>query len=190
MSAQMPAGTFLQVLEARRSSVGGPAAEEAVASLLRHATALRFRRDDGRFGSWESRAAPSAGGMSALRILVLPIEDDTPAGLYDHNDHGLLGGDVLDAARTLSADGARRLADASAGTTLQIVADTASYDACYDAPETLLWRDAGALCATLALIATALTLRSTILGRIGDDIAAAAQMGDAWRGAGAIHVSA
>ena len=51
-----------------------------------------------------------------------------------------------------------------------------------------MWRDAGALCVILTLVATALGLESVMLGRQGDEIAGAAGLGNPWAGVGAVHV--
>lgn len=188
-SSRGPDGRFVDVLASRRSSVGGPVDDASLASLLRHATRPRFVREDGRFGSWESRPSPSAGGLAAIRLLVLPIDPEKPGGLYDERGGSLLLGKGLEKARTLNAESVGLLASACAGTTIQLVADGESYNSCYENPETLLWRDAGALCATLALVATALSLRSVVLGRVGSDVVEAARLGAGWRAAGAVHVT-
>jgi len=181
-------GSFSDVLDARRSSVGGSVDESDVAALLVNAMRLRFRRDDGRFGAWESRSTPSAGGMSALRLLVLPIEADGRAGIYDDARHGLIAGPQLTPACDLNARSVRALTGAAAGTTIQLIADRTSYVSCYHNPDTLLWRDAGALCATVSLIATSLTLSSVILGRIGHDVVEATRLPRNWTAAGAVHI--
>jgi hypothetical protein len=118
-----PERDFVDVLNSRRSATGGPVDERSFASLLRHATMLRMRRSDGRFGKWESRSAPCSGGLHAIHLLCLPIGDEGRAGIYDDNRHGLLAPDELGRARELNAASVLALTSATAGTTLQLIAD-------------------------------------------------------------------
>ncbi len=74
------------------------------------------------------------------------------------------------------------------GTTIQFAVDATLVRACYENPELLIWRDAGALAATICLVAAALDLTATPVGRIGDIIVKAAGMPDGFVGAGAVHI--
>ena len=69
-----PGTLFFDVLRKRRSLLGnGRLLPINLASVLWHATMVRERRPASpSFASWESRAAPSAGGLHALAILCLP----------------------------------------------------------------------------------------------------------------------
>lgn len=162
--------------------------EADLASLLRLGTMLRSRRLDGRFGEWESRAAPSAGGLHAIALLVLPMESG-PTGIYDDARHRLLAPPDPARALVLNRASVAALCGARAGTTIQLLADGPRYAACYEDHCSLMWRDAGALVAILALVSTALDLNSVILGREGKDIAQAAGL-ERWTAVGAIHVGA
>ncbi|KTE20559.1 hypothetical protein ATE67_09935 [Sphingopyxis sp. H050] len=51
-----------------------------------------------------------------------------------------------------------------------------------------MWRDAGALTAVVSLVATLLGLVSVPLGRHGDDIVLATQLGAGFVGVGGIHI--
>lgn len=183
-----PEVDFLQTLHARRSRIGGAVSEEDLASLLRLGTMLRSRRFDGRFGEWESRSAPSAGGMHAIALLVLPIGAG-PKGIYDDERHCLLIPPDPEPALEMNRVNVSDLCGADAGTTIQMLADGRRYAACYENPSSLMWRDAGALGAVLALVSTALSLNSVVLGRRGGGIAEAAGLGH-WNAVGAIHISA
>jgi hypothetical protein len=183
-----PADDFLATLHARRSRVGDPVEEEDLASLLRHSTLLRERRFDGRFGAWESRSAPAAGGLHALHLLCLPFDKRDACGLYDAEAHGLRAPSSLENARALNRQSVLKIADAENGTTLQIVADRYRYEGCYDHCDSLIWRDAGALTAVVSLVATLLGLVSVPLGRHGDDIVFATQLGAGFVGVGGIHI--
>jgi hypothetical protein len=183
-----PASDFLSTLNARRSRAGGRLAEDDLASLLRHATLLRERRFDGRFGAWESRSAPAAGGIHALHLLCLPFGTNKTHGIYDADVHALRAPHTLEDACALNMRSVATIANAEEGTTLQVVADRSRYEACYDHCDSLIWRDAGALIAVISLVATLLGLDSVPLGRHGDDIVRAAGLGAGFEGAGAIHV--
>lgn len=185
----LPAHAFADVLAMRTSSVRGPASPREVATLLHHASALRFRRHDGRFGDWESRPSPSAGGLHAIRLLVLPLEAGFPAGIHEPERHELRSFDRKIEALEANRRSVTTLTGANHGTTLQLLADEADYEACYADSETLSSRDAGALCMTLSLVATAIGLGSVILGRLGHEVVRAAGIRGAWRGAGAVHVT-
>ncbi len=183
-----PAHDFLSTLHARRSRIGGNVGEEDLASLLRHSTLLRERRFDGRFGAWESRSAPAAGGLHALHLLCLPFDKRDACGLYDAEAHGLRALNTLERARALNRQSVATIADAEKGTTLQIVADRHRYEGCYDHCDSLIWRDAGALTAVVSLVATLLGLVSVSLGRHGNDIVLATQLGVGFVGVGGIHI--
>lgn len=184
-----PDAAFLNVLRDRRSVVGGPVSSGDLSSLLWHATALRERRTDGRFGvPWESRPAPSAGGLHAIRIIVLPLDDAAPAGEYLPDYHALAPIDLrgIEANRASVAE----IIGATRGATLQFACDIDLVAACYDNPETLMWRDAGALAATIAFAATALGMTSVILGRTGGSVLIAAGVDPRLAAVGAVHVGA
>lgn len=184
----MPGTGFMVALDARRSRPGGNLDADDLAALLRHSTALRHRGQDGRFGTWESRPAPSAGGLHGIHILCLPLDEGHPAGVYDDVDHQLRAPGPLSGARELNRHSTREIAGANAGTTLQFFADVARYDACYESAETLVWRDAGALSAVVALVAAALDLVSIPLGRHGRTIVEAANLGERFVAVGGVHV--
>lgn len=185
---RVPGTGFMAALHARTSRPGGKLQADDLAALLRHSTCLRHRRQDGRFGTWESRSAPSAGGLHGIHILCLPIGEGHAAGIYDDVDHELRAPGPLSRARELNRRSAREIAGVNAGTTLQFFADVARYHACYDSADTLVWRDAGALCVVVALVAAALDLVSIPLGRHGRTIVEAAKIGDRFVGVGALHV--
>lgn len=180
---------FFEVLSARRSRTGSGISNGRIGSLLWHSMQLRERNFGGRFGQWESRATPSAGGLHPIRVLVLPTASDTPAGLYADDRHALcLCGTDPRNALALNLSSVVELSGATTGTTLQLVADTARIASCYDNYETLLWRDAGALTMTLCLVAEALGMTALPLGRIGTDIVQAFGLEEPIVALGAVHI--
>jgi hypothetical protein len=184
-----PASDFLATLNARRSRTGGNVPDDDLASLLRHSTLLRERRLDGRFGTWESRSAPAAGGIHAFHLLCLPLGRNEACGVYDADAHALRAPHSLEDARALNMRSVATIAEAEGGTTLQLVVDRDRYEACYDHCDSLIWRDAGALIAVISLVGTLLGLDSVPLGRHGDDIVLAARLSAGFAGAGGIHIS-
>ena len=185
---EAPDRDFFQVLGQRRSRMGGDVPESKLAALLRHSTQLRERRRDGRFGQWESRTAPSAGGLHALRLLVIGA-GLTVGGLYDSEAHALRAPMDLSEAWELNRRSVHELTGVDNGATIQFVADGRLYADCYDGWETLMWRDAGAMSAVLSLIATALSINAVVLGRRGDAIVNAAGLTGDWIAAGALQLS-
>lgn len=184
---------FLDVLRSRRSAPGeGQLLPIDLPSVLWHATMVRERRPASvRFAAWESRAAPSAGGLHPVAILCLPIDPDLPAGIHDAARHSLtaLPGDAA-AALAANAASVSEMIGVGRGATLQFAADMARVEASYDRGATLAWRDAGALLAVITLVAEALGLAATPLGRTGAAIVAAAGL-DAprWKAVGAVHLA-
>lgn len=181
---------FLDVLAHRRSRPGGPVSERELSSVLWHSMLLRESHPTGRFGiGWESRNAPSAGGLHPLSVLTIPIGEDGVVGVYGPERHLLLCMSPDDEAlRNANAKSVRQLTGAKAGTTLQIVADPTRTAACYDNSESLLLRDVGALTATICLVAAALGLQACPLGRAGTEICRVAGLPEPLVGLGAVHI--
>jgi hypothetical protein len=183
---ECPQIDFFEVLRRRRSATGGALPIEFLSSLLWHSTLLRERRA-GRFGvAWESRSAPSAGGLHPIRLIALPLDNSAPQGVYDDRRHALTP--VDEAALIKNRANVGEILGTTAGTTIQFAADVALVDTCYENAGSLIWRDAGALAATMCLVAAALGFAATPVGRTGDAIVRAAGMPVAFAGAGAVHV--
>jgi len=184
---KQPRTDFLKVLQARRSVTGEDVGINDLSSLLWHSTALRERHGSGRFGiPWESRPAPSAGGLHPISIIVLPLGAPSTAGEYLPDLHGIAA--IHFGAVEANRASVEEMLGCHHGTTLQFACDLALLDACYSNPETLMWRDSGALANTITLVATWLGLKSVILGRIGTDILSAGGMNGRLVGAGAVHI--
>ncbi|WP_162180713.1 nitroreductase family protein [Sphingobium sp. DC-2] len=183
-SVRTPDTAFIDVLKTRRSGVGGPLGINDLSALLWHSTGLRSRVP-GRFGvPAESRNCPSGGGLHPIKLLVLPLGDGI-SGYYDDRHHGV--GPVQTIALAANRESISKILGHGHGTTIQFAADKALLDACYDNAGSILWRDAGALVATMCLVATALGITSCPIGRVGDDIVAATGVMEGFVGAGAVH---
>lgn len=186
---RLPNSCFEDVLEARRSTVSGPLSDQELGDLLFHLMRRR-RGGNGRFGQpWEGRASPSAGGLHVISLLCIPIEDQVSVGIYDTRHHGLRLVEASDHLKRENAASVALLTSARNGTTLQFMADATKLAACYENSVTLLWRDSGALAATIGLIAACLGLTSVVLGRTGASLPTPVGLED-MLAVGAVHLGA
>ncbi len=165
---------FFEVLARRRSALGGSVSEHELSSVLWHAMLLRERSRNSRFGEWESRAAPSAGGLHSLGIACLPVDGSSWCGLYDPEAHELRSSSSFESAISLNRNEIDEILSSKHGITLQFIGDRRRYEACYQHWESLFWRDAGALLGIITMIATALGLEASPVGRNGNHVVAAA----------------
>lgn len=185
----LPETRFRDVLNARRSAVSGHLPEQQLGDLLFHVFQRR-RGGDGRFGQpWEGRASPSAGGLHVISVLCIPIECHASLGIYDRECHGIRMLGESEHLRERNAESVELLTSAKGGTTLQLMADTRTLSACYENSLTLLWRDSGALAATICLVATCLGITSVILGRTGESLPIGRSL-DGLQAVGAVHLGA
>jgi hypothetical protein len=185
-----PSAQFLEVLEQRRSGVGSPVTWSRLADLLWYAAGVRGSADAGRAGlpiHWST--TPTAGGLYCIRIVCVP-DDGSPAKLYDPLAHQFL---VLaaDASRVglANREAVKAVVGADHGCTLRLVGDWAKLSAAYSNAESLLFRDAGCLVATIGLCAVWLGLSTCPLGFLGSSLVA--ELGfpaERFRGAGAIQI--
>ena len=184
-----PDACLFDILHSRRSLSGGDVDDHSLGSLLWHATQLHERRTDGRFGLWESRPSPSAGGLHPIDLMILPLAVGRGAGMYLDADHeiGVLPSDPA-AGLKANADSVKTSTSAVCGITIQFVADASRPAACYENWSSLVWRDAGALLATFGLVASALGLACLPLGRHGTDIIRLMGLDEPFIGVGAVHI--
>ncbi|WP_445682729.1 nitroreductase family protein [Radicibacter daui] len=185
---KLPSVDFSMVLENRRSLVGEAVSTDDLGDLLFH-TMRKRRGGIGRFGRpWEGRVAPSAGGLHPIKIVVVPLNNEDPAGFYCIEGHCLKRPTTTEIFYNRNAQSVEELTSATAGFALQFVADPDALTACYESWESLLWRDSGALAATISLIATAIGLVTVILGRTGRDLISEESWANGLIGAGAVYV--
>lgn len=181
--------SFASILARRRSRTGRGLSLEAAGGILSAALRLNERRQDGRFGNWESRVSPSAGGTHGLRFLLLPLDRDLPGGLHDPDVNALIGVARHDAAR----DAARLLLGSMGippfGWFAQLIADLPAYSSRYANSASLVLRDAGALCAITALVAEAMDASSCILGHLDGGIVECLALGERYAGTGGVFLT-
>ncbi len=167
---RLPGGTpgpnvpFERVLDERRTIRElRPASYERIGALLWHAARTRAAGS-----GWEHRAAPSAGALHPINIILVGL---TPApALYDATRHVLSEMDVVDrSGLDTSVRSARELVPTANGLLAFLAADALRTAAAYDCSDSLLWRDAGCVIATLQLVAAWLGLAAVPLGILGAD---------------------
>lgn len=175
-AAQAPSRPLAEILEHRRSHTDGLTAmsrADLVTVLYRAYRLLDTGRDEETGASWTQRPTPSAGAAHPFDLMVRA--DDVQglnAGTYIFGSHAI-SLKRLDPAHEHYASNlgqavrraARRTHPSPA--TIYLVANPARTAVRYEAPETLILRDAGALLATMHLVATDLGLRSSIVGTAG-----------------------
>jgi hypothetical protein len=186
-------GDFSAVLSSRKSEMGSNTVTlEQLSTILWHSCLIRERRaPDGEVRGWESRNAPSAGGLHELEILCLPFDSSFPVSWYDPLRHRLLpiSGDQS-LARREHRQVMHDLLGSNAGVTLQFVADWQRISTLYDNAASLIWRDAGALLTVFCLVAEATGVACTPFGResVVTGIAPTDEQGR-WRESGGVHLS-
>lgn len=142
---------------------------ECLSKLLWHAAKSRktILRSPG--VRWQSRPYPSAGGVHSIDILVVERNDNaTKCAWYNATSHS------LDYPKLASGNQADRLLDVANdvipvedGTVFWFVANCTLARSSYANPESLVWRDSGALLATIHLVAEALGFACCALGATG-----------------------
>jgi hypothetical protein len=189
--APMRADLF-EVLKRRTSRPGTLSlSDNDLASILWHSTLIRERRSpqvDHR--GWESRAAPAAGGLHGIEILCLPLEPSSAPSWYDPLHHRLIPASLNNELREMHRRLIGELCRCEAGVTLQFVSDWRRLSLLYRNAESLLWRDAGALLATICLVAEAYEVACTPFGR--ESVVSGLTPSDdlvRWRSCGGVHLS-
>lgn len=159
---------FFDVLHGRNSSPPSRAlTHRALSLLLWHAAAITHTGADAAGRPVRRRAAASAGGIHPIDIYV---EDDVNVVMrYDPLRHclGLVPGLSRREWRRRRAEVARAMRG-KGGTMMLLVADAAAVAARYRNHESLVYRDAGCMIATLQMTAEALGLRCVPLGFLGE----------------------
>ena len=185
----IPKCDFEHVLGSRRSRTGEGLSIQNLGSILRCSQDRRDRRLDGRFGTWESRTAPSAGGIHGIRFVILPMESQNPAGLYEPDLSAIIELPHLQQARQHAARFLTEIDLPRRGWFLQLVADMHAYSSRYDNSDSLVLRDAGALSCATCFVAEAVGAYSRILGHLDKRIVKGLALGSRYAGVGGIHLT-
>lgn len=182
--------SFSAVLEGRRSRLGSAVTWEQIADLLWFAVGARGREDEGRAGlpvRWS--ATPSAGGLGCVHLVCIGETGSRPR-LYDPIEHRLIEIEAAgEAVARLNREEVECLLGRASGCTIRLVADWSKLSAAYENAESLMFRDAGALAATLMLCATWLGLTACPLGVVGQSLVEPLGLpSDRFRAVGAIQI--
>lgn len=170
----MPDLSFAEVLFGRRSTRrAGSVSLRSVFKCLEMAMRPRYELVHDRFHRIRSPAI-SAGALHPIHAIAIKRGRFPKAFLYDHERHELvcMKIDNLVSLERLLANVAVCLPE-SRGLVLSLVADLWKVHAAYEHPESLIWRDAGALMQTLHMCAEAMGLAFCPLGILGNEILSA-----------------
>jgi SagB-type dehydrogenase family enzyme len=162
--------SFWDVLASRRSRRAvGPLGETQLAHLLWYSAKTRAARREQDGFLWQSRPSPSGGGRHPVDLIVVHAERGKAiVRLYDPIAHALCTLSV-DQHRAFSFYGqAKAIITAEDGVLLWFVAQFGRTLERYVDGESLVWRDAGALLATVYLVCEALGLACCAIGPSGD----------------------
>ncbi len=162
---------FLGVLHRRASKREfGPLTDHELASVLWHSSKVKSIRVDEDGHEWQQRPVPSAGGLHPIETLVFCRDGVSDAVfVYEPMSHSL-GRLCIRSTQAVAQflehlDGVLPIRGA---TVLWHLADFNLTLAKYCDGESLVYRDAGALDATVNLVAEALRLSCCIIGVTGE----------------------
>lgn len=183
---EVPTTPLVDVIERRRSSRGfGDLDQASLARVLWYSSRTKRRAVQTR--RWEHRGTPSAGGLHPIDI-VIQDWDRHPGSLfrYEPKAHALM---QITPANVSGQHHLREVATAcvgrGGGTVLWYAAQFSRTRAHYELADSLVWRDAGALLATMALVAELLELACCPLGVTGEPhLSRVLKSGDAVVGVG------
>lgn len=172
---ELPNDSFFSVVARRRSRREfGNLSEESLSTLLWHCAKIH-EIDRNRLGPvWQHRGTPSGGGCHPIDIVVMGSKGSKfKCALYDPAAHAL---NALQLPDGINCESLREIIaevlPAQSGSVLLFVADFAKTLTRYEGGESLVWRDAGCLLATIGLTAEALNLNCCALGFKGDSVIA------------------
>jgi SagB-type dehydrogenase family enzyme len=161
-------GKLEKALETRQSrrEFASPLTLQQLGDLLWHA--YRVRRSDRVAGNWfwESRPCPSGGGCYPIRVVVLRMASLPKSLLVYFAEHHAFGVRDLPTRALLRRSVAElgRCLEVGRGTILWFVADLGLSGGRYRNPESLAWRDSGALLATIGLVTEGMGLNCCGVG--------------------------
>lgn len=157
-----------RVLNTRQSSrdFKTPITFQQFGDLLWHSS--RTRRTGRAAGNtpWASKPSPSGGGCHPVQMLVLRAPVLKNKLLLYNSDHHFFGVREVPNAKLIQQclREVDKCLETHNGTVIWFVADLARSGARYRYPESLAWRDSGALLATLGLVAEGMRLEFCGLG--------------------------
>jgi SagB-type dehydrogenase family enzyme len=184
--------SFSEILANRKSRrTFGPLSDGQLSALLWHSAKTRKSQLlDGEL-VWESRPAPSGGGVHPIDLIVIDRSASQPRfRIYDAISHSLGSFEVWDTLSTANLlSMVSEVLPIGNGVTLWFAAQFGKTMSRYDNGESLVWRDSGALLGVIYLVAEAIELSCCGIGITGDPMIQAI-MGDKYRGVGGCVVGA
>lgn len=167
----LPDTPLIDVVRRRRSRREfGSLSREVLSTVLWFSAKTRSSAVPGS-PRWEHRGTPSAGGRHPIDIII----SNWPVGSevllrYDPYAHCLLQleSNLPKVVHALNQEAMSAIGDATLGTVLWHAAQPARTTSRYENGESLIWRDAGALISTTALLADVVGLSCCPLGVTGE----------------------
>jgi SagB-type dehydrogenase family enzyme len=157
-----------RVLALRRSrrEFTVPLSLQQAGDLLWHSMRVRQLGQRGGRTVWETRPTPSAGGCHPVRVVLLGARFARDSLLVYDAQHHMFGVHPVGETKLMRRciHEVDRCVRVGKGTVFWFVADMERTGAKYRNPESLVWRDSGALFATVGLVAEALSLNCCGLG--------------------------
>ncbi len=141
----------------------------SLSQLLWHAVKTRETSKPNSEVRWQSRPYPSAGGIHPIDLLVVEAgESRARCAWYNAVSHSLDSPEIpcADGANVLRA-AANEVIPVGDATVFWFVANTQRPTEQYSNPESLVWRDSGALLTALYIVAEALNLSCCGIGATG-----------------------
>ncbi len=165
--------TFLEVLYRRRSRRQfGALLRNQLATLLWHAVKTRENIRENSGFLWQHRSAPSGGGRHPVDILVIQHAlHEQNLAVYDPWSHALCDLRFDPASLEAFVNRVNNVLPIGDATILWFLAQNGRTLSKYENGESLIWRDSGALLATIYLVAESLDLNCCGVGITGDPLA-------------------
>jgi SagB-type dehydrogenase family enzyme len=157
---------FFSTLHSRRTRRNlGELTRDRLSQLLWHSCKVKWAMPASFGIRCQHRSVPSAGGLHCIDVVII---SGTAATVYDPIGHSLQALDVEGAALSKLLQETVSVIGIGSGTVIWFVADFDLMLSKYENGESLVWRDAGCLCATMCLVAEALQLGCCPIGITGE----------------------
>lgn len=163
--------SFFEVIDNRKSErIFSKLTLEQISNLLWYSSKTKTISVTNENQFLSHRNAPSAGGIHPIDIFVsLPSDfDKRVLHYYDPFVHKLANVNLKQSSLSLFFDNINRNLSIENSTIIWFAASIQRTGSKYKNPESLVWRDAGALIVLYQLVATALQINSCPVGTLGN----------------------
>src|ERR1700728_1066778 len=154
-------GFFLTLHSRRTRRQLSKIAPDRLSQLLWHSCKVERAMPPSSGVRWQHRTMPSAGGLHCIEVVIISGAIVT---IYDPIGHSLQALEVKETELSELLRETSSLVEIGSGTVIWFAADFDLMLAKYEHGESLVWRDAGCLCATMCLVAEALELGCCPIG--------------------------